>query len=160
MNIEKPLLAMSLPLHLSNLTDREAIADAIYRAVIGADSNDQELFDSAFVPDAEFEMNGQSIKGLANVHEGMFSRIAPMDTHHLVLNLRIEVTKGANTAAATAYSQNQHFKPGQGLTDGAKQLMSGGKYAMTFVKDVEGHWRMNKWSFATIWRQGDRSVMA
>jgi hypothetical protein len=42
---------MAYILNLSGLTPREAITDALYRAVIGFDRNDIAAFDSAFVED-------------------------------------------------------------------------------------------------------------
>lgn len=52
-----------LPIALSSLSVREAITDALYRGVIGLDTADVALFDSAFTDDASFDLNSNVLDG-------------------------------------------------------------------------------------------------
>lgn len=151
---------MSYPHTLPGLTDREAVADALYRAVIGIDTNDRALWDSAWVKtgDGCCVMNGTEIKG-ADLDK-IFENVGPMDTTHHVSNVRVNLAENADNATATAYGLHQHYRQGEGAQPGAKNLLVGGRYNCELIKDHEsGLWRMKKWIFDIVWRNGDSAVM-
>lgn len=151
----------SLPARLSPpLSDREAINDAIYRAAIGLDTDDVDLFDSAFTDDGTFELNGRVIEGREAVHSQMFDFISKLDTTHLITNTRINVDEGGSTASATASAIAQHYRGGQGQDPAASRFLSGGMYWLDLVKDEkEGLWRVNNWKLKSVWGEGDMGVM-
>jgi hypothetical protein len=100
---------------LSSLTEREAITDALYRAIIGFDSNDIAIFNSAFSgEDVEFVFKGTPISGLDAVRTQFPDFVGPMDTMHMISNVRVEVKDGASTASLNAYALAQHCPPGRG----------------------------------------------
>jgi len=74
---------MSRPLTLVSLTPREAISDALYRAVIGFDRNDMTMFDSAFADeDVSLEVRdggeGRKIDSLSALRAGVLGNVGPM----------------------------------------------------------------------------------
>ena len=72
---------MSLPHLLTPLTEREAVTDAVYRAIEGFDNNDVSIFDSAFSqPDAVFQLNERVINGADTIRNEILAKVGPMDT--------------------------------------------------------------------------------
>lgn len=155
---------MSRNLSLPSLTPREAVADAMYRALIAFDRNDPSIFDSVFAEeDVTLELNAserKSYTGLSAIRTGLFDRLGPMDTTHMVSNVRVDVEDGADTAFLTAYTQGQHCPPGRGRElDGPKYLACG-ETSLSLVRDgKDGLWKIKKWVTEVIWAQGDPSVM-
>lgn len=151
----------SLPASLSPpLSDREAINDAIYRAVVGLDTNDVDLFDSAFTDGGSFDLNGRVMEGREAVHSQMFDFISKLDTMHFVTNTRVNIDEGGSTASATASAIAQHYRGGQGRDPAASRFMSGVLYWLDLVKDgKDGLWRVKHWKGRSVWGEGDMGVM-
>lgn len=99
-----------------SLSDREAIPDALYRSIIGLDSNDKTIFESAWHQDAQFIFDGTPpIEGLAAILDTTFQLIGVgLDTTHMVSNVRIDLKDGADTAKMTAHALAQHYRKGEG----------------------------------------------
>ena len=155
---------MLCPLTLTSLTPREAIADALYRAIIGFDRNDIPFFNSAFAGEkVTFAIKGDDSRtahDLSTVRNTTLAHVGPMDTTHMISNIRIDVQDEADTASLTCYALAQHFSVGKGQEPGSPQLLVAGEYAVDLVKDEDdGLWKIKKWISDVIWRQGDRSVM-
>ncbi|KIX03233.1 uncharacterized protein Z518_06785 [Rhinocladiella mackenziei CBS 650.93] len=154
---------MSYPHTLTSLTPREAITDALYRAIIGFDRNDVSIFNSAFAEDVIGEIragDGGIIDGLSNVRAQVLDHVGHMDTTHMISNVRVDVKDGANTASLTAYALAQHCPPGKGKEPDAPKYLVGGEYWMDLMRDEgDGLWKIKKWVLDVIWTQGDASVM-
>ena len=157
---------MSYPSFLPNLNTKEAITDALYRAVIGFDHNDISIFDSTFAgEDVLFELNlgvneKRTINGLSALKAQVLGRVGPMDTTHMISNIRVNHKEGEDTASMTAYALAQHCPPGRGKEADGPKYITGGEYAIDLVKDHgDGMWKIKKWVCEIIWTQGDHSVM-
>jgi hypothetical protein len=152
---------MSHPQILTSLTEREAITDALYRAVIGFDSNDVSIFNSAWSgPDVTFDMSGNIIEGLDAIRTRVLDVVGPMDTTHMVSNVRVDVKYGASTSSLTAYALAQHCPPGKGVEPGSPKFLTASEYFVDLVKDnSDGLWKIKKFTMKIIWTQGDASVM-
>lgn len=155
---------MSRPHTLSSLSTREAITDALYRACIGLDRHDVSILDSAFAgEDVSIELRGDdtmTFDGLSNIHAQLLDHVGPMVTTHMVSNVRVDVTEGADTASLTAYALGQHCPPGKGKEPDAPKFLVCGEFWIDAVKDKgDGLWKIKKWILDIIWRQGDASVM-
>lgn len=153
---------------LSSLTDREAIADALYRAAIACDKHDAPLFDSAFVgEDVTMEVHDSPtpkiLQGLSFIRTMVLNRVGPMDTTHNIGMVRVNHVSGTDTASLTATSTNVHAAPGTGRDPNGKKYVVGGEYTADLVKDGkdgEGLWRIKKIVLNVIWTEGDASLMA
>ncbi len=151
---------MALPFALQSISTREAIADAVYRAVQGIDTNDLPLFKSALTEDVSMEATGMGVIQADDIVNKMFSGVGPMDTTHIISNIRINAEEDGHTASMTAYAVAQHFRKGEGHDPAAPGLLSGGIYTLELVKDSkDGLWKVRKWVVDFKWMQGDRSIM-
>jgi hypothetical protein len=133
---------MALPAALSPaLSDREGVADALYRFIVGLDTNDVALFESAFTRDGVFNINGRTFDGLDNIRTGCYEPVSKLDTTHFPSNIRINVTGSKATMSASALAQ--HYRGGTGRETGAPRYMTGGLYLLDLVKDdTEGLWKI------------------
>lgn len=153
---------MSNPIAVKTFTTSEAITDSLYRAVIGLDTNDLTLFESAWInkKDAVFEMNGNAMEGFDAIHDNIFKHIGPLDTTHFITNTRIQMEDGANTAILTAYALAQHYKTGEGADPATKRLLSGSMYNIDVVRyDSDNLWKIKKWGMRIVWVEGDMSIV-
>ncbi|KAH7310309.1 hypothetical protein BKA65DRAFT_518827 [Rhexocercosporidium sp. MPI-PUGE-AT-0058] len=103
-------------------------------------------------------MDGRSISGLPAIRAQVFDFIGPMDTTHVLSNIRIDVKDGADTASLTATAINMHCPPGRGGDPAGPKFLAGTRYNVEFV-EVEGEWKVVKWVINVVWRQGDPAVM-
>ena len=150
----------------SSLSQREAIADALYRAAIGSDHNDEALFNSAWSgEDVSMEIhddnddNKKVLPNLSLIRKVVLDRVGPMDTTHNISMVRVSVEDGADTATVTATSVAQHCPPGKGKDPAGPKYTVGGEYSVEVVKDEAGVWKMKKLMLHVIWTQGDASLM-
>lgn len=151
----------ALPASLASLTEREAITDALYRAVIGLDTADQALFNSAMTDDTFLELAGHELSGRDAVNSGMYDFIATLTTTHHLSNIRVDVKPGASEAKVTATAIAQHCRPGpEGAAPGAQKFLAGTMYYIDVVKDAKDElWKAKKWVLKVMWREGDESIM-
>lgn len=134
---------MALPIALPSLSLREAVIDSLYRCVLGLDTADVALFDSAFTKDAILDINGKVMEGLNAIHTECYDLIAKLDTTHFVTNVRVDVKEGESKASVTASVLAQHYRHEQGREPGATSLMAGSLYFVDCVKDDEdGLWKV------------------
>lgn len=152
---------MSLPHLLTSLTEREAITDALYRALIGFDTYDVSIFNSAWIgQDVVFQLNDTVYNGLDAIRTQLLDFAGPLDTMHMTSNIRVDVKDGASTASLTAYAQNQHCLPGTGADPNSPKFLAASTYSLDLVKDKkDGVWKIEKWIMKVVWTQGDNSVM-
>jgi SnoaL-like domain len=159
-------MSSSYPHKLPSLTPREAITDALYRALIGFDRHDIPIFTSAFAgEDVTFEIHDGSneprtVNGLSTIQNTVLAQVGPMDTTHMISNVRVDVKDGADTASLTAYALAQHCPPGRGKEPDGPKFLAGAEYMIDLVRDGEdGLWKIKKWVLDVVWRQGDRAVI-
>lgn len=152
---------MTQPIALASLEAKDAIADALYRAVIGLDSNDRTLWESGWIKnEAVFDMNGNVMTGMDAINGNIFTHVGPLETTHMINNVRVDHKNGADQAYMTAYAIAQHYRPGEGMNPGTKGLLSGASYFIDVVKDSgDGLWKIKKWTMKLIWVDGDMSIV-
>jgi hypothetical protein len=152
---------MSHPHALTSLSHREAITDAIYRATLGFDHNDAAIFNTAFVPDHEsviFDLNGTIFHGLGDIRTKLLDFVGPMDTTHMISNVRVDLKEGEQEAQLNCYALAQHCLKGEGMNDAGKKYLAASEYWVDFEKG-DGGWGIKKWVMKIIWTQGDASVL-
>ena len=149
-----------LPISLAgSLTDREAIADALYRAVLAFDHADEALLRSALTEDISAEMPGVvTTNGIQEVKEAVYDRVSKLDTTHFLSNVRVNV-ESDTTAKVSCSAMAQHCPTGQGMDPSSRKFTSGALYFANVVK-VDELWKIKNWKAQMIWFDGDRSVMS
>jgi hypothetical protein len=105
-----------------------------------------------------FNFNGQAIQGLDKVRSQLLDFVGPMDTTHMIRNVRIDVKEGAETARLNCYALAQHCLPGEGMVPDGKKYLAASEYWVETVKEGK-EWRIKSWDMKIIWTQGDASVM-
>ncbi|CAI6100891.1 unnamed protein product [Clonostachys chloroleuca] len=162
--------SFSLPATLNPpLTGRDAVVDAMYRCAVAWDTNDQALFDSTFLPDGVFLVNGRPMTGLSEIHSTGLALIFAVDTTHFVTNVRVSMKVGAGETAGAAGDENeasltatvfvQHFAGGKGMEADQPSLMSGSLYRGELVEDVDGLWKFKRLAIKATWVEGDWGVV-
>ncbi|KAF5227156.1 hypothetical protein FANTH_14852 [Fusarium anthophilum] len=152
-------MAFTLPAQLTGgLTEREAISDALHRAVLAFDYADEALLLSAITEDIDAEMPGSTAHGIENFKAAVFDRVSKLHTTHFLSNVRINL-ESSSTATATCSALAQHVRPGQGMDPSSAKLTSGAFYACEMVK-VGDLWKMKTWKANIIWLDGDPIVLA
>jgi hypothetical protein len=154
----------TLPAVLSPpLTNREAVADAMYRCALAFDTNDAVLFDSTFMPDGVFDVNGHAMTGLPDIHTTGLALIFSVDTTHMITNMRVhtktDTTKEQTEASLTATVLSQHFTKDKGMEPDQKNLMAGSLYRGDLVKDTDGLWKFKSLVVKACWASGDWAVV-
>jgi len=154
------------PHPLASLSTREAVTDAVYRALLGCDDNDAAIFTSAWAgEDVTFEVHDgdeekKVFSSLSLIRTAVFERIGAMDTTHSIANVRVDVQDGADMAHLTATATAQHCPPGRGREPDGPKFLVGSQYSIHLVKDeVGGAWKIKKWVLRVTWTQGDPLVM-
>lgn len=143
------------------LGPREAITDALYRCVVGLDTNDKALFLSAFTSDASFALNENVMTGLPDIETGIYDMIAKMDTTHFVTNVRINIDSASGIAHLTASALAQHYHGGKAFEPDSTNYLAGSLYWGDLIEDkAEGLWKFTSWRMKVQWGQGDQGVFA
>jgi hypothetical protein len=148
---------------LSSLTPREAITDALHRCFIALDRNDVVMFDSAFAGE-DINLTHSSapnpFTSLSALKSGIFARVGPLDTTHMLNNVRIDYKDGEEKASMKAYALCQHAPPGRGKQPDGPKFTTGVDYTVDVVRSQEdGLWKISKAVLEVVWTQGDHSVM-
>lgn len=154
---------------LRSLTKIEAVTDALYRAVVGLDSGDAELWASAWAKadDVSFELV-EPLIGIEAINQNVFERIKKLETLHTTSNVRVDmadssslrITNDSKAAKLTCYAVNHHFRLGEGKDPVKRGYTGGAKYVMDLLEDkTDGLWKIHHWKMELIWAEGDSSVM-
>lgn len=153
------LKAWSLPSILTPaLSGRDAVVDAIYRTVLGLDTNDVDLFKSALTKDCVFILNGKTTEGMDALVTDVFDKVAKLDTTHFVNNVRVNMDGAKASLSASALAQ--HYRGGMGTDPKAERLLAGALYFVELVKedgDVEV-WKIVNWRMQLTWAEGDMAI--
>jgi ketosteroid isomerase-like protein len=151
---------------LKEIWDRVEITDAIYRYTAALDYGDAALMESALTEDAVVDLTpftskvGLDFPVLAPrevVVGALIGAVGPLDTSHLVSNVRVEVS--GDTATARCYAQAQHFLPGQGpLPDQTRHALAMNRYTAHLARDGQ-RWRISRLVIDNAWFEGDPQVL-
>lgn len=156
-------MSQSFPPTLPSLSQREAIADAMYRAAIASDHHDTALFNSAWAgEDVSMEIhddNKRVFQGLTLIRTNVLHKVGPMDTTHNISMVRVNYRDGADAASLTATSMAQHAPSGTGRDPNGTKYTVGGEYSVDLIKDEAGVWKIKKLVLNVIWTSGDASFM-
>ncbi|KAH6642911.1 hypothetical protein C7974DRAFT_112709 [Boeremia exigua] len=152
---------MANPVLFTSLPPREAIADALHRCILGIDSNNQPLFESACLKTEEMTWtgNGFNIQGWTAI-KALFDRLFVLVTTHTISGIRVEVEDGASEAVLTAHAMSYHVRPEDAFIKEDTSYTASSLYTLGLVKDVgDGLWKIKRWEAEVLWTTGDRGVL-
>ncbi|MFC8828260.1 nuclear transport factor 2 family protein [Streptomyces sp. NPDC057137] len=151
---------------LQLIVDRAAIADALHRYAAGLDHGDADLFISSLTEDATVDLTPATTKiGLEfpvltprkTVVEALIPTVGPLDTSHVISNIR--TTVDGDTAKLSCYAMAQHFPAGEGpKPERTRQALMMNRYDADLVRDGEV-WRISRLTIDSAWFSGDPSVL-
>jgi hypothetical protein len=151
---------MAEQITLGSLSSREAVTDALYRAIHGIDTNDHALLSSACVQDSTMTMTIGSIKieGWSAMNEYL-QRIFKLVTTHITSNVRVQIDEGRETARLNCHAIAYHMKPDDAMKMEDCSYTVGGLYDVGLVKGDDGLWRVRTWDLKILWTTGDRAIL-
>lgn len=143
------------------LPPREAVADALHRCVLGIDSNDWALFESACLNNEEMVWigGGFEIVGWTAIKE-LFQRLFVMVTTHAISNIRVKLEDGKREASLTAHAISYHVRPEDAFKSEDTSYTASSLYTIGLVMgEGDGLWKIRKWEAKVLWTTGDREVL-
>lgn len=146
---------------LTALNPREAVADALHRCILGIDSNNRDLFESACLKDESMTVVAGpiTIEGWTAISE-FFLKVFDLVTTHVTSNIRIELKDGADTASMTAHALAYHVRPDDALKPENTSYTASCLYFIDLVKDSnDSLWKIKKWELKIQWTTGDRAIL-
>ena len=157
---------MATPVKLTAPSPREAVADALYRCLLGIDSNDRALFESACLKDESMSVVAGPIalEGWSKIDD-FFRRLFELVTTHLASNVRVELKDGADAASMTAHAVAYHVRPDEAFRPEDTSYTARSLYFIDLVRDGggggggDGLWKIKRWEIKTLWTTGDRAIV-
>ncbi|OBT67635.1 hypothetical protein VE03_03824 [Pseudogymnoascus sp. 23342-1-I1] len=146
---------------LSSLSPREAVEDALYRCILGIDSNNRELMESACLKSEEMTITigPATVSGWTAI-SAFFLKVFALVTTHVTSNIRVELKDGANTASLTAHVIAYHVRPDDALTPEDTSYTVASLYNIDLIKDGDdGLWKIKKWGLQILWSTGDKAIL-
>lgn len=143
------------------LTLRDAVADALHRCVLGIDSNDHALFESACLTNEEMVWvgGGFNVEGWAAIKE-LFKRLFVLVTTHTISNIRVKLADDPNSASMTAHATSYHIWPEDAFKPEDTSYTASSLYNIDLVKGADdGLWKIKKWEAKVLWTTGDRAII-
>jgi len=147
------------------LTDKDAIADVLYRYTVALDTRNWVALDDVFTPEATMVVaaaeSSERISINDEVSEGRSAVIAMISgilngmdaTQHVCAQPLIELN--GDEATSTSYLHEQHYFVGEG---GPETLETGGIYIDKFTRTAAG-WRITERVLQNLYWNGDVSLI-
>jgi ketosteroid isomerase-like protein len=147
--------------------DRSEITDVLYRYAAAIDNGDLELLASALVEDvvidpsrlgARIGIEQSPMRGRGVVAKSLMQMLGPLDTSHIVSNVRVAVD--GDTAIAQAYVMAQHFRPGEGARPRPERphILYVNKYEAALVRRAKT-WLISHITIDNAWADGDATAV-
>ena len=141
--------------------DRLEIADAIYRFGAGIDFNNEELFVSAFAPNAVVDVTSSNklwgldfpvLQGRDAIVPVFKNSVFLLDTTHSITNPRTKIN--GDTAKLYVVAEAQHFPP----SDHSRHCLMKSQYDVSLVRDGE-RWVITHLIINGVWFTGEPSIL-
>ena len=142
------------------LSPREEVADTLHTCILGLDTNDRDLFSSAFLhsPETSLTGGGHTLTGIDNILT-FFERAFAVVTTHFITNIRVDFPDGKEGEAdLTCHAIAYHIRPEEAMSREDTSHTAGCLYELGFVK-AEGSWKIKRWNIKTQWTTGDIKVL-
>ncbi|EFX04987.1 c6 zinc finger domain containing protein [Grosmannia clavigera kw1407] len=138
------------------LSDREAIADACYRAFLSIDQSDEKLLKSSVTPDVYTYIAFKACHGYEELRDNVWTKVHSLiDTVHYLTNMRVSVDS-ETTSRATFNAMAVHCVLGKGYETDSPKFNSGAFYNCDAVK-VDDVWKLKTMKSTHVWATGDHN---
>lgn len=140
---------------VAEFLDRQAIVDTAIRYTWALDSNEWDVLDHVFLPDATTNfMRAEPEVGLPAIKERVSSALGWLDdSQHIVSNHQVVIA--GDTATHRCYLHAQHIRHG---TEGGPLYVVAGRYEDDMVRTSAG-WRIKHRSLIRMWTDGNVAVV-
>ncbi|KAL8638149.1 MAG: hypothetical protein Q9226_009028 [Calogaya cf. arnoldii] len=140
------------------LSDRDAIADACYRAFASIDQSSEELLQSSVTPDVYTDIAFKVCDGYDELRNKVWTHVNEnVDTVHYLTSMRVSVDT-ETTARVSFAAQAVHCLLGKGYEADSPKFITGAFYNCDAVK-VDDLWKLKKMKSTHVWCTGDHSIM-
>ncbi|KAL2030145.1 hypothetical protein VTO58DRAFT_109338 [Aureobasidium pullulans] len=140
------------------LGDRDAVADACYRAFSSIDQSNEDLLKSSVTPDVFTDIAFKTCNGYDELRNKVWSHVSEnVDTVHYLSNMRVSIDS-ETTARVTFNAQAVHCVLGKGYESDSSKFVTGAFYICEAVK-TEKLWKLKTMKSTHIWSTGDHSIM-
>ena len=140
----------------SNLEDRVAVLETVYKYAQGLDTRDWLLYRSIFTDEIDVDFSGYNgVPGERMSADRWIAQIKPLftgisATQHIMTNPIVEFSEKG--AVCRMYIQAEHFlASGEGFA-------IGGYYTDRLVRQ-KGQWRISAIKLTVFWRRGNADIM-
>lgn len=145
-----------MPYTLQELSDKQEIAEVLYRYATALDSRDGGLLRQVFLEDAVFEIGAGvgRFEGVAAIADVVGAFLGGLEaSQHIISNPVIELD--GDRATSACYLHAQHYLPDQ--RTGGNTLEIGGTYRDRLVRTPDG-WRIEHRELEVTWTEGNHGI--
>ncbi|KAF3002467.1 hypothetical protein E8E13_005214 [Curvularia kusanoi] len=138
-----------------------AVADTLNRCILGIDSNDRALFESACLQTEEMVWigGGFNITGWSAIN-ALFDKLFTLVTTHTISNIRVDVGDDDSVAHLTAHAISYHARPEDAFKEEGQMYTAASLYDIGLVRGEEdGVWRIRRWEAKVLWTRGERALL-
>ncbi|KAJ4363935.1 hypothetical protein N0V83_009388 [Neocucurbitaria cava] len=128
------------------LSDREAVADACFRAFASIDHAEESLLKSSCTADIYTDIASKVCNGYDELKTKVWENVATkLDTVHYLTNMRVSVDTPTTARG---------YDPESG------KFTTGAIYNCDAVKEDDDVWKLKTMKSSHVWGEGDPSIMA
>ncbi|KAJ6134469.1 hypothetical protein N7523_000791 [Penicillium sp. IBT 18751x] len=140
------------------LSDRDAVADACYRAFLSIDQSSEELLKSSVTSDVYTDIAFKVCNGYDELKTKVWENVSErVDTVHYLNNVRVSIDT-ETTAHVTFSAMAVHCVLGKGYEPDSVKFTTGAFYNCDAIK-VDDLWKLKMMKSSHVWSTGDRSIM-
>lgn len=141
---------------LGELSDKQEIAETLYRYATALDTRDRELLRDVFLEDASFEIGAGvgDFQGVDAIADVVIEFLGGLEASQHILTNPVIVLDG-DRASSTCYLHAQHYMPDQ--RTGGNTLEIGGTYHDQLVRTPDG-WRIERRRLDVTWTEGNHGI--
>ena len=146
---------------MSEVEDRLAIEDTLYRFAAGLDEKDAAMFGAVFTEDAihDFSKGARSmgmefspIQGREKIVNAFLPALAAQTTSHSITNIRIALA--GDTARALTLTDATHLT----RPEHDRKVFAKNRYTIDLQRGVDG-WQISHLVIENVWWDGDLGVL-
>ncbi len=135
--------------------DKQAVIDVAIAYTYALDSNEFDLLDDVFLPDATVNYTDENARpGRDGIKDRIAEALGPLDnSQHICSNHEVHIA--GDTASHRCYLQAQHIRD---VGEGSPLFIVAGRYVDDLVRTPDG-WRIKHRDLIRMWTDGNPAVV-